>query len=100
MTKYLLPLTLVALTACGPKECKLDDPSSCPSDQACEQVQGRDKPLCFSPVTLGGKVFDISTEAAIGGALVLATDENGAPAGAAVMTDETRTRSSRYGTAL
>lgn len=78
----------LALSACGARECKLDDPSSCPSDQTCEQVQGREKPLCFAPVTLGGKVFDLSTEAGIEGALVLATDENGAPAGAAVKTND------------
>lgn len=75
----------VVLAACGgPRECKLDDPGSCPTDQACEQVQGRDKPLCFAPVTLEGKVYDLSNNAAIADALVLATDENGAPAGAAV----------------
>lgn len=79
-------LVAVVLSACGPRECKLDDPTSCPSEQACELVSGKDKPQCFAPVTLEGKVFDLSTKAGIKGALVLATDENGAPAGPAVTT--------------
>lgn len=76
---------LVALlaAACGPKECKLDDPSSCPSDQTCEQVQGQSTPKCYAPVTLEGRVFDLSNSNGIEGAVVLATDENGAPAGTA-----------------
>lgn len=91
MTKQLVSsvAVLIFLSACGQKECKLDDASSCPTDQVCEQVQGEagEKPLCFSPVTLGGKVFDLSTNAGVAGAVVLATDENGSPAGAAVTTD-------------
>lgn len=87
MLKHLIPLfAVIALSACGPQECKLDDPKSCPTDLTCEQVQGKEKPQCFAPVTLGGKVFDIGTEVGIEGALVLATDENGAPAGLAVTT--------------
>ena len=88
MTKRLMICGLVAMlaTACGPKECKLDDPSTCSTDQACEQVSGEDKPQCFAPVTLEGKVFDLSNSAGIKGALVLAVDENGAPAGPAVTT--------------
>ncbi len=87
MTTRLIALSLTAmvLTACGPKECKLDDPSSCPADQACEQVSGKN-PACFAPVTLEGKVYDLSNNAGIKDALVLATDENGAPAGPAVTT--------------
>lgn len=82
MTRLLL-LSALALTftACGPRECVVSDPSTCPSDQVCESVQGRDKPVCFAPVTLKGKVFDLSTTNAIANAEVLATDENGAPAG-------------------
>lgn len=91
MTKQLVSgaAVLAFLSACGQRECKLDDPGSCPTDQVCEQVQGEagSKPLCFSPVTLGGKVFDLTTNGGIAGAVVLATDENGSPAGAAVTTD-------------
>lgn len=85
----------VLFAGCGAKECKLEDPTSCPGDQACEQVTGRTTPLCFAPVTLAGKVFDVSSSAAISGALVLATDENGAPAGLAVTSGSDGTYSLR-----
>lgn len=85
---------LAVLSACGPKECKLDDAASCPADQACEQVQGK-KPACFAPVTLEGRVFDLSNSAGIEGALVLAADENGAPAGPAVTSAKDGTYSLR-----
>jgi len=81
----ILVSACVALTACGPKECVLTDASSCPSDQVGEAVTGRDEPLCFAPITLKGKVFDLSTAAGIEKADVLATDENGAPAGTATV---------------
>jgi hypothetical protein len=78
---------VVAGVSCGgPKECVPGDESSCPPDQACEAVQGRDKRLCFAPVALSGKVFDLDSAAGIAGAEVMATDENGAPAGGAVRT--------------
>ncbi len=88
MTRAALVVALsgVVLVGCGPKECVLTDPGTCPSDQACEQVQGRDKPLCFAPVTLAGTVFDLATAGGIADAEVLATDENGAPAGAPTKT--------------
>ncbi len=85
MDRRLLVLTLFVLGACsGSRECTLDDPSSCPSDQVCEPVQGREKPLCFAPVLLKGKVYDLGSGTGIAAAAVLASDENGAPAGAAV----------------
>jgi len=76
------------LTGCGPKECKVDDPSSCDSGLACEAVAGQDKPACFAPVEIKGKVFDLSSssKAPIGGAQVTALDENGAPVSAVVTT--------------
>lgn len=86
MSWRLLTLSLVLLGACsGSKECVLDDPSSCPSNQICETVQGREKPLCFAPVVLKGKVYDLGSGTGIAGAAVLASDENGAAAGAAVL---------------
>jgi len=92
--KNTLTLTIAALfaapwlTGCGPKECKVDDPSSCSSDQVCEAVTGQDKPSCFSPVTVHGKVFDLSTQTkdAVAGAQVTALDDNGAPVSAVVTT--------------
>jgi hypothetical protein len=86
-TRIVWVLVADSLAACGgPKECVLGDASSCPSDQACEQVSGRDKPLCFAPVTLSGKVFNLNTSAGIADAEVMATDINGAAAGNAVRT--------------
>lgn len=77
-------LLATSLCACGPAECKLDDPASCPKEQVCEVVQGKEKPLCFAPVQLEGRVYDLATTSGIEGASVVATDENGAPAGPAV----------------
>jgi hypothetical protein len=76
------------LTGCGPKECTLDDPSTCDSSQICEAVTGQEKPVCFAPVEVRGKVFDLSsdTKAPIQGAQVTALDENGAPVSAVVTT--------------
>ncbi|HZN93995.1 MAG TPA: hypothetical protein VFB81_14885 [Myxococcales bacterium] len=76
------------LTGCGPKECKLNDPSTCDSNQTCEAVTGQEKPLCFAPVEVRGKVFDLTTDnkAPIQGAQVTALDENGAPVSSVVTT--------------
>lgn len=86
MVRSLLVGGLVALGAltagCGSKECKLDDPGSCPGDMTCEPVQGREKPMCFPPVQLEGKVFDLATGSGIEKAEVTALDANGAPVGA------------------
>jgi len=76
------------LSACGARECKLSDPASCPADQTCEVVSGRQTPLCFPPVTLEGRVFDVATKVGIADARVLALDENGAPAGAAAISSQ------------
>ncbi|MDP2270643.1 MAG: hypothetical protein Q8N23_13475 [Archangium sp.] len=86
MTNRLMLCVLLGglVSACGPAECKLDDPASCPQEQVCETVTGKDKPLCFAPVQLDGRVYDLSNSAGIAGASVVATDENGAPAGPAV----------------
>ncbi|MFZ5471511.1 MAG: hypothetical protein ACOZIN_18965 [Myxococcota bacterium] len=85
MSKWVWLSSLAGLVvACGgPRECVLGEPSSCPAEQICEQVQNREKPLCMAPVTLGGKVFDLATQAGIASAEVVATDENGAPIGTA-----------------
>lgn len=101
MTKRIVWVLVVAgLSACGgPKECVLGDASSCPSDQACEAVQGREKPLCFAPVVLSGQVYDLDTAAGIADAEVMATDANGAPAGNAVRTASDGTYTLRIPTA-
>lgn len=100
LKRVLWVLVVGGLAACGgPKECVLGDASSCPSDQACEAVQGREQPLCFAPVTLAGKVFNLDTQAGIADAEVMATDANGAPAGNAVRTAADGTYALRIPTA-
>ncbi|HEY3450519.1 MAG TPA: carboxypeptidase-like regulatory domain-containing protein [Myxococcales bacterium] len=88
--RTMLALSLgVLLAACssGPKECKLDDATTCSTDQVCEVVQGGTPAnQCFAPVLLKGKVYDLGTTTGISDATVLATDENGAQAGAAAKT--------------
>jgi hypothetical protein len=80
MLKRLVPV-LVALLAVGcggDKECKLDDPKSCSDSLVCEKVSGQDKALCFAPVQVEGKVFDLGSGAAVAKAEVTALDINGA----------------------
>lgn len=78
----LAGFVLVMTSACGPKECVVDDPSTCPADLTCERVSGRDKPLCFQPVVLRGRVIELGSGAAIANAQVLATNADGAPVSA------------------
>ncbi|MGC4119185.1 MAG: carboxypeptidase-like regulatory domain-containing protein [Myxococcales bacterium] len=87
-TKLALSLgVLLASCSSGPKECKPDDATTCSTDQVCEAVQNATPAFqCFAPVILRGKVYDLGTSGGISGATVLATDENGGPAGAAVKT--------------
>lgn len=98
MTRPILIAAFASLllAACGgPKECALTDPKSCGDDFVCEEVTGREKPLCFAPVTLEGKVYDLATTNGIADAEVLAVDENGTPAGAATKTASDGTYSLR-----
>jgi hypothetical protein len=84
-------ISILLLAACGgPTECTLDDPSSCSSSQVCEVVQNREKPMCFNPVLVRGKVYDLSTSdpvSPVSGAAVTALDENGAALGSVAVTD-------------
>ncbi len=87
MTRYATPIAfLLTLIACGSRECALTDPASCAAPLVCEAVQGKTTGACYPPVTLKGKVFDLSTASAISGAEVIATDEGGAPAAALTKT--------------
>ncbi|MBI3184050.1 MAG: carboxypeptidase regulatory-like domain-containing protein [Myxococcales bacterium] len=72
---------LALAAGCSSNECRLEDPASCPAEQICEQVQGREKPMCFAPVQIDGKVFDLATSAGIEKAEVTALDANGSPVG-------------------
>jgi hypothetical protein len=82
MVKRIVPaLVSVLAVACGGgnKECNLDDPTSCEENLVCERVSSQEKPMCFAPVQIEGKVFDLGTGAAVAGAEVTAVDINGAP---------------------
>src|SRR5215211_2254052 len=74
--------------ACGrsDKGCNLIDSSDCPSDQVCERVQGG-APACFTPVKIEGRVFDLTTNASIEGARVVALDPNGAAISGVAVSD-------------
>ncbi len=82
MMKRIVPaLLLVFAVACGGdnKECKLDDPASCDEGLVCEPVSGQEQAMCFAPVQIEGKVFDLNSNAAVAGAEVTALDINGTP---------------------
>lgn len=87
MKKSLLSAVFVsaawALSACGgDNTCDPNKPDDCDDGLVCEQVQGQDKSMCFAPVQVQGRVFDLSNSAGISGAVVSAVDLNGAPVGA------------------
>lgn len=75
----LVLIFLVALaSACGGDEaCDVVANSGCDDGQACEQVQGGE-PTCVAAVVVTGRVFDLESNAAVGGARIVALDANGA----------------------
>lgn len=82
MLKRILPAALLLLSAaCGgdDNECKLDDPKSCSDGQVCERVAGQEQPMCFEPLLVQGRVFDLASGAAVANAEVTALDPNGSP---------------------
>jgi hypothetical protein len=84
MPRVLAPslLALVLLASCGKDDRKSCDPvagTGCSASQVCETVENGGTPACFDPVVLAGKVFDLSTQAAVAGARVVALDPNRAP---------------------
>ncbi len=66
------------LPACGGDDsCDPVANSGCDDNQACEGVQGG-QPTCVAAVVVVGRVFDLDTNAAVGGARIVALDANGA----------------------
>lgn len=57
----------------------------CAEGEICEETT-YGEPACFLPVVIAGRVFDLGTDAGIGGALVVARDENGAALGRVAVT--------------
>ena len=61
-------LVLASLVAgCGDDPCDPVANTGCDDSQACELVQGGD-PTCVAAVVVVGRVFDLETNAGIGGA--------------------------------
>lgn len=55
--------------------CNTETDAGCAAGMVCEEVEGG-YPTCFQPVTIGGNVFDLGTNAAIAGAHVVGRDAN------------------------
>lgn len=62
---------------CGDDTCDPVANTGCDDNQACERVQGGD-PKCVAAVVVVGRVFDLETNAGVGGARIVAIDANGA----------------------
>jgi hypothetical protein len=73
--------------------CNTTTEGGCEAGLVCEEVVGG-YPACFAPVTLGGMVFDLATDAAIEGALVVARDANFAAVSGVAVTDASAAMSS------
>ncbi len=85
-------LVLVGGLACTPRQPPADDglcdplASDCVQGQACERfADGQTR--CAATVIIAGRVIDLSTQSPIAGALVQATDINGAALGTSAVTD-------------
>jgi hypothetical protein len=101
MSKLFAAVSLIALlvpcvSACGdddpppPKKekasCTMGTNEGCDSGEVCEEVEGGEA-SCFSPLTLSGRVFDLSDDDGIQGARVVASDANGAAVSSVAVTD-------------
>lgn len=71
-------LTLLAtlVVGCGDDPCDPVANTGCDDKQACERIQGGDS-KCVAAVAVVGRVFDLDTNAGIGGARIVAIDANG-----------------------
>lgn len=63
---------------CDPASTEPD--GGCSAGQVCEAVQGQAQYMCFAPVVIEGKVFDLQSNAPIADARIVAIDANGAAA--------------------
>ena len=71
----------VLVVGCGGNDaCDPVANTGCNDTQACEVVQGG-SPTCEAAVVVVGRVFDLDTNAGIGGARIVAVDANGAAVG-------------------
>lgn len=88
MKRLLYAVPVVALVACGGgnSTCKVGDNSTCDSGKVCEPIQGSDKPGCFEPVVVQGRVFDVGTDAGVANAQVTAEEVTGRSVGQVAVT--------------
>ena len=76
-TRLIALVGMVAVGCGGDDTCDPVANSGCDDNQACELVQGGE-PTCVAAVAVVGRVFDMETNAGIGGARIVALDANGA----------------------
>jgi hypothetical protein len=67
-------------------ECSTATGEGCKDGKVCEEVVGG-KAECFEPLVVSGRVFDLSNDASIEGARVVARDANGAAVSSVAVTD-------------
>jgi hypothetical protein len=67
-------------------ECSATTGEGCDPGFVCEEVEGG-KAACFAPLIVSGRVFDLSNDAAIEGARVVARDANGAAVSSVAVSD-------------
>ncbi len=94
--RTMVLLGSVLATACGGDSkddngspgaaCTPGSSTGCEGGTVCEAVEGG-APACFAPLVLRGRVFDVTDDGAIAGALVVARDANGAAVSAVATTD-------------
>ncbi|HEY5945939.1 MAG TPA: hypothetical protein VIV40_10635, partial [Kofleriaceae bacterium] len=73
----LTAVLALLVAGCGDDTCDPVANTGCDTNQACERVQGGD-PTCVAAVVVVGRVFDLDTNAGVGGARIVAVDANGA----------------------
>jgi hypothetical protein len=101
MSRFTVFVSLIALLAPSVSACGEDDPpppkkekasctkgtnEGCASGEVCEDVEGGEA-SCFQPLSLSGRVFDLSNDDGIQGARVVASDANGAAISSVAVTD-------------
>src|SRR5262245_1542338 len=67
-------------------ECSTATGEGCDNGQVCEEVEGGNT-ACFAPLVVTGRVFDLSNDAGIEGATVVARDANGAAVSSVAVSD-------------
>ncbi|HWU88576.1 MAG TPA: carboxypeptidase-like regulatory domain-containing protein [Kofleriaceae bacterium] len=76
------------VSGCGDDgPCDANANSGCDDGKSCERIQGGEETTCAAPVTVEGRVFDLATNAGIGGARIVALDANSAASSFVAVSD-------------